>query len=78
MMEDFDCVVIDNGSSTIKAGFAGDDAPRCVIPNVVGLSKNRLEMEGMGQADLYAADEALAKRGVLDIKNPIIRGIVAS
>jgi len=29
-------VVIDNGSDTIKAGFAGDDEPRSIIPNVDG------------------------------------------
>ena len=32
-------VVIDNGSSTIKAGFAGDDAPRAVFSSVVGRPK---------------------------------------
>lgn len=29
-------VVIDNGSELCKAGFAGDDAPRIVLPCVVG------------------------------------------
>ena len=31
-----EAVVIDNGSATIKAGFAGDDAPRAVFPAIVG------------------------------------------
>ena len=29
-------VVIDNGSDTIKAGFAFDDAPRVVMNSVIG------------------------------------------
>lgn len=36
MDEDITAVVIDNGSSMIKAGFAGDDAPRAIFPSVVG------------------------------------------
>jgi len=30
--------VIDNGSGMMKAGFAGDDAPRAVFPSIVGRS----------------------------------------
>jgi len=33
--EDAVGVVVDNGSGTIKAGFAGDDAPRALFPSVV-------------------------------------------
>ena len=29
-------VVIDHGTGFIKAGFSGEDLPRCVIPTVVG------------------------------------------
>ena len=29
-------VVIDSGSNTTKAGFAGDDAPRKIFPTYVG------------------------------------------
>ena len=32
-------VVIDNGSNTIKAGFAGDDAPRKIFSSYVGYTK---------------------------------------
>lgn len=28
-------IVIDNGSGMVKAGFAGDDAPRSVFPAIV-------------------------------------------
>ena len=34
--EELCAIVLDNGSDKIKAGFAGDDAPRCMFPAVVG------------------------------------------
>ncbi len=30
-----DVIVIDNGQAYVKAGFAGDDAPRLVVPTMV-------------------------------------------
>jgi actin-related protein len=40
-------VVIDNGSETIKAGFAGDDAPRSVFSATVGRPRVPGIMVGM-------------------------------
>ena len=37
-------LVIDNGSGTIRAGFAGDDAPRAVFPSVVGKQKFQVRL----------------------------------
>ena len=34
--EDAQALIVDNGSATVKAGFAGDDAPRTVLHSVVG------------------------------------------
>lgn len=39
MEEEVTAVVIDNGSGSIKAGFAGDDAPRSVFNTIVGRPK---------------------------------------
>jgi actin len=32
-------IVIDNGSSSIKAGIAGEEAPRSHFPSIVGIPK---------------------------------------
>ena len=32
-------IIIDNGSGMIKAGIAGDDAPRSFFPSLVGAPK---------------------------------------
>jgi actin-related protein len=69
-------VVIDNGSGMCKAGFAGDDAPRCVFPSVVGKPKMPGIIVGLDQKDIYIGEEAQQKRGVLKIEYPIEHGIV--
>jgi actin-related protein len=39
-------VVLDMGSAVIKAGFAGDDTPRTLLPTVVGRPKHTRVMPG--------------------------------
>ncbi|KAG3277617.1 ACTG1-containing [Ictidomys tridecemlineatus] len=54
MEEEIAALLLDNGSSMCKAGFAGDEAPRALF---VGRPRHQGVMLGMGQKDSYVGDE---------------------
>ena len=75
-MDDADAValVVDNGSGTLKAGFAGDDSPRAIFPSLIGRPRNQSLM--VDAKDAYIGNNAQMKRNMLTLKYPIEHGIV--
>ncbi|CAD5193447.1 unnamed protein product [Musa acuminata subsp. malaccensis] len=69
-------IVCDNGTGMVKAGFAGDDAPRSVFPSIVGQPRHTSVMIGMNNKNIYIGSEAQSKRGMLTLSYPIEHGIV--
>ncbi|KAI4331513.1 hypothetical protein MLD38_029698 [Melastoma candidum] len=48
--DEVSAIVVDLGSNTCKAGYAGEDAPKAVFPSVVG-SIDQMEVDGPASAD---------------------------
>jgi centractin len=69
-------IVIDNGSGTIRAGFAGDDLPKCFFPAYVGRPKHPRVLAGALEGDVFVGQRAQELRGLLKIRYPLEHGIV--
>ncbi|RKF63958.1 Actin-like protein [Erysiphe neolycopersici] len=69
-------IVLDNGSGTIRAGFAGDDLPKCFFPSFVGRPKHLRVLAGALEGDIFIGDRAQELRGLLKIRYPLEHGIV--
>lgn len=63
--DDLQPIVMDMGSLFMKAGFAGDDAPRAEFETTVGRPRHQGVMVGMGQKDAYVGKEATGKINVI-------------
>ena len=70
-------IVLDNGSGTIRAGFAGDDVPKCHFPSFVGRPKHLRVLAGALEGEVFIGQKAATElRGLLKIKYPLEHGIV--
>ena len=69
-------IVIDNGSGTIRAGFAGEELPKCTFPSFVGRPKHLRVLAGALEGDVFIGAKAQELRGLLKIKYPLEHGIV--
>merc|ERR1712166_558058 len=75
-LEENEPLIIDIGSGTVKAGMAGDDAPKHYIPMVIGTPKSKSALVGMDIKDFYVGAEVASKKNVLNVKYPVKAGLI--
>jgi actin len=72
-------IVLDNGSGMVKAGFAGEEAPRAVFPSIIGRPRHKkISMGGQPRNITFIGDAAQYKRGMLTLKYPIEHGVITN
>lgn len=86
-------IVIDTGSGYVKADFAGEENPRFVFPTVVGKPPNFNQsnnpnsmlientpnnQQPIYDKEFYIGDEAINKRGILQLSRPLSKGFVTN
>lgn len=71
-------IVLDNGTSSIKAGFSGENQPRVTLPMLVGKPKPGSNIVGIQSKDYFVGNEALTKQNLLDIIDPVENGIITN
>eukprot|EP01083_Nonionella_stella_P027617 76081_1 len=69
-------VVIDNGTGTIKAGFAGGERPDLIFSSHVGRPKHQRAMASAVEGDFFVGDKAVELRGILKLNYPMKHGVV--
>jgi len=69
-------VVIDNGSGLIKAGFAGEQIPKCRFRSCIGRPKHERVMAGALEGDTFIGPRCEEHRGLFKLNYPIEHGIV--
>ncbi|KAL8265823.1 hypothetical protein R6Q59_003167 [Mikania micrantha] len=77
--DDIEPIVIDTGSGSMKAGFAGDDDPRVVFPTISG--SPRYKTTGVmdhNNDNNFVGDKALSGGGHMILKYPIEHGTISA
>jgi actin len=76
MTETTEPIIIDSGTCTMKAGFAGNCAPTVEFPTVIGeWNKEATDTTGKPQMKRFVGEDANA-RSNLNLKFPIKQGLV--
>ena len=72
------CVILDNGTGYLKAGFPFENIPSQVIPALVGRPMLRYEehIENFSIKPVMIGDEVIPVRSLLEIKHPMKEGII--
>ncbi|SCU95968.1 LANO_0E12024g1_1 [Lachancea nothofagi CBS 11611] len=70
-------IVLDNGSGIVKAGFSGEEKPKCFEYSLIGTPKySKIMAGGLSSDAQLVGNEAQKLRGLLKLQYPIEHGVV--
>ncbi|KAG5339210.1 hypothetical protein C0989_005191 [Termitomyces sp. Mn162] len=87
LIDEVSALVVDIGSSSLRAGYAGDDTPKAVIPTTygyhnMGRDDTAMEVEGANSTqgsksvNLYVGENGPSLwRAGMEVANPIVDGL---
>ncbi|XP_026565419.1 actin, clone 302-like [Pseudonaja textilis] len=69
-------LVVDNGTRNCRAGVAGEDLPRIVLPAIIGRPKLQSVAEDTDGKAYYVGSDAQSRRDLLTLRHPIESGFI--
>ena len=76
MNDDDSAIVLDIGSSMVRAGFAGEDCPNVNFPTVIGRARVHPSMRDSKPRDAYIGNYSRRYEHLYHLTYPVDRGIV--
>ncbi|XP_058012570.1 actin-87E-like [Ahaetulla prasina] len=71
-------LVVDNGTRNCRAGVAGEDLPRAVLPSIVGRPKQQSAVEDTARKAYYVGSDAQSRRDLLTLRCPFQNGFITN
>ncbi|XP_026549246.1 actin, clone 302-like, partial [Notechis scutatus] len=71
-------LVVDNSTRNCRAGVAGEDLPRIVLPPIIGRPKLQSVAEDTNRKAYYVGSDAQSRRDLLTLRHPIENGFVVN
>ena len=69
-------LVVDNGSDSIKAGYAKEEAPYTVLSTILGQTKEAKRLEVLDRPAAYIGEKTDPERCEIDLIHPIKNSII--
>ncbi|ETE60156.1 hypothetical protein L345_14104, partial [Ophiophagus hannah] len=69
-------LVVDNSTRNCRAGVAGEDLPRTVLPPIIGRPKLQSVAEDTDRKAYYVGSDAQNRRDLLTLRHPIENGFI--
>ncbi|KAH7646993.1 hypothetical protein FG379_002684 [Cryptosporidium bovis] len=64
------CIILDIGTQSIRIGYGGEDLPKCIVPNCIGISNGDVENNEFNYGNIVFPLKPWEKRDYIEVINP--------